>query len=358
MKHSSVTCETLSALNLIHLSHISAVLRFSGYFHEKSWFYIDLNGPSDTMGALFQAWPDERDILMNIEQTTWEGLKAVELTTDRLRLVAVYEFGPRISFLGKPGGENLLLWAPGKYFRNTWELRGGHRVWVSRPLADECEETYLQDDGECEVELTETGFTLTAPTDTFNETQRSLSVKIRSDNSLAVDNALTNTGEMLYSGGIWALTCTLPREQTVYSIPLGDGNEWDLCKVVMFRRWGGHDGGYDDSQFSFKEDMMLIRPEGRENKRMIWADKGIMAMIDPDLDITFAKKTDSSPEGRYPQGTNTAAYIGPENFMVEMETMGAEKTVKPGESIHNIETWVLADAVGLESAGDLIGLFD
>ena len=71
---------------------------------------------------------------MKLAQTEFDGMAAVELTTDALCLVAVAERGPRVAFLGRPGGENLLLWKPGKYGRGDWDLCGGHRVWVTRPV--------------------------------------------------------------------------------------------------------------------------------------------------------------------------------------------------------------------------------
>ena len=44
--------------------------------------------------------------------------------------------------------------------------------------------------------------------------------------------------------------------------------------------------------------------------------------------------------------------------MVEMESMGREVPLKPGETAHTIETWLLSEkAIGLESARGLIDLF-
>jgi hypothetical protein len=53
-----------------------------------------------------------------------------------------------------------------------------------------------------------------------------------------------------------------------------------------------------------------------------------------------------------------AFYVGPKNFMVELETMGPELTLKTGERAVNCETWTLTDsAVGLRDARKLIELF-
>ena len=294
---------------------------------------------------------------MKFSESTFNGFKFVEILTSSIRVVVTTNFGPRIVFWGRPDGENILLWAPGKYFRKKWELLGGHRVWVTRPLADECEETYLEDNHNCEVQCIDCGWTITAPENSYANTRRGITVKLLGENRLEVDNFLINTGEMLYSGGIWALTCTVPDKTTRYGIPLGDDNSWDYCKIVMFRKWDGHTGGYNDDQFVFNEDIMYIKPKGRENKRMIQADKGIIAMHDPERNILFAKKVKYNREGNYPQGCNLAVYIGPDNFMVELETMGSEKTIKPNEYIHNKEIWILESAeIGLDSK-ELVELF-
>ena len=85
---------------------------------------------------------------------------------------------------------------------------------------------------------------------------------------------------------------------------------------------------------------------------------GIIAMCDSERDLTFAKQVTMQPSGNYPLNTNMAFYIGPDNFMVEMETMGPEQTIRPGETLHHVETWILRDgAAELDQAQTLIDLF-
>ena len=61
--------------------------------------------------------------------------------------------------------------------------------------------------------------------------------------------------------------------------------------------------------------------------------------------------------GNYPMGTNIALYVGPDNFMVEMETMGPVVTVKPGQVLAHRETWVLTTAKAAPTSEKLRGLF-
>jgi hypothetical protein len=297
--------------------------------------------------------------MSHASETEFEGLDAVELVTPALRISATRDIGPRIAFLGKPDGENILLWNPGEYTRGAWDLRGGHRVWMTRPMADECEDTYAADNGPCELELIDEGFRLTGEENPTNCTRRGFSVRAIDDTTLEVDNFVINTGELLYSGGLWALTCSLPAEGTRYGIPLGDGSEWDAFNMVSFRRWAGHgQGGFNDPQINISNDVLTIDPAGIENKRMLMSHHGIIAMSDPLRSLTFAKQVTHQRSGNYPMNTNLAFYIGPDNFMVEMETMGPEGTLKPGESFHHLETWVLRDgATELDDAQTLIDLF-
>ena len=294
-----------------------------------------------------------------ITRTEYEGLQGIELRTGNIGLIAVAEFGPRIAFLGRPGGSNLLYWRPGLHLRGEWDLRGGHRVWTTTPLADESEYTYRPDNQPCEVQVEADRFTLLGAEDPVNRTRRGLTVAIRGETFLEVDNFVVNTGDMLCSGGVWALTCTVPTPGSQYVVPVGDGSSWDTFNMVFFRQWAGHgQNSFADSQVEIGHDQVVLRPQGQEIKRMLQAHPGIIAMSDTVNDLTFAKQAEFDPAGRYPHATNIAFYVGPDNFMVEMETMGVEKTLKPGAELHHRELWTLQEgAQALNSAAETKALF-
>ena len=294
-----------------------------------------------------------------IKRIQFEGLDAVELRTASLRLVAVTVKGPRIAFWGRPGGRNLLLWAPGKYRRGNWDLMGGHRLWAARPGADEAEETYAADNGPCTVKVSARGFTVIGAPDPLQKIRRGFTATATANGRITVDHFLRNESDMLWSGGLWALTCTVPSARSTYTLPLGDGSAWDYATIIAFRIWGGGHGGvgFDDPQFGCTKDALVLKPSGRENKRMLKADAGIVAWHDPAQKLIFAKHSSYDPAGNYPLGTNLALYVGPKNFMVEMETMGPAATLKPGQTLKHRETWLLAAAKSALAARDLRKLF-
>jgi len=93
---------------------------------------------------------------MKITKTTFDQLDAVEITTRHARLIIVDGMGPRIAWLSHRDSGNLLYWDRSTRQRSDWYLTGGSRVWVSRPMGDEAEDTYAGDNMPCKVEVGKT----------------------------------------------------------------------------------------------------------------------------------------------------------------------------------------------------------
>lgn len=287
---------------------------------------------------------------MQIQKTTFDGLDAVEIKTSKARLVIVTAVGPRVAHLsavrGKTETRNLMFWDRAqKYKRGEWLLRGGHRIWGTRPLADETEECYSADNAPCKVRVSKKGVVITAPKMDAYGVQKTLTVNVLDDYTFEVESALTNVSDMLWSGGAWALTATLPKKGVSYGIPLGDHSDWDLFAIVISKSWGGHTTLVNDPQMQLTENCLIVTPKGREFKRMVQAPQGLIGMTDPAEKVSFIKQTEYDPTARYSMNCNLAIYNGPGNFMTEMETLGAERTVRPGETVRTSEIWALRDPV-------------
>lgn len=282
--------------------------------------------------------------MVRAREINFEQRAAIEIVDRSARLVIVHGVGPRIAFFGRVRGDNLLFWdRRGEHRRGDWHLYGGHRLWVARPGADEAEETYAPDNAPCAVRRISGGVEVTAPPDAAR-IEKTLVVRAPGERSDAwiIEHRLRNAGDMLWSGGAWALTATLPARGTRYRIPLGGGApEWDLVTLVIPRRWGGgHTSRLADPQFSFTDDALEFRARGHEAKRMVMAPHGTLEMSDPDRG-RFVKRAAYVPHQQYPLGTNLATYLGPKSFMVELETMSPLVTLAPNETLVHVETWSL-----------------
>jgi hypothetical protein len=276
---------------------------------------------------------------MRIRELDDHGDAMIELADRGISMRVLYGSGPRIAWFGR--AENLLYWDDaGAHSRGAWRLRGGHRLWVTRPGADEAEETYASDNARCSVRRHADGIAITAPPDAAKIEKR---VRIRvARGAWTIEHRLRNVGDMLWAGGAWAVTCTRPRRGTRYRIPLdGGAPSWDVVTVVIPRRWGGiHTSRLDDPQLVMTADALEARALGTEAKRMLFAPRGTLEMRGSSTG-TFAKTAAPIADGAYPLGTNVAIYLAPDGFMAELETMSPMRTLRPGESLSHVETWTL-----------------
>ncbi|MDP3447340.1 MAG: hypothetical protein Q8S22_04680 [Eubacteriales bacterium] len=273
-----------------------------------------------------------------IKKIQFDGFDALEISTSALKAILVYEVGPRIAFFGKADGPNLLYWDKDGPSRNGWKLFGGHRVWLTRPMADESEDTYLPDNSCCSIELTETKAIAIAKPDSYTHLERGMEVEIISENQIRVRNFVKNSGDLIYSGGVWSPTCVDPDGKQIV-IPLGvDDTSWDIVRIVIPRVFAGNHTVLEDDQAAFEGNDLVITPKGRTLKRCCCAPKGkVLLKCDG---YTFEKYTPYNKLFQYPfEGCNVACFVGMNNFMAEMESFGGESEVIPGEVIENIEYW-------------------
>ena len=270
-----------------------------------------------------------------------DAAAAIELRAAGARMVVVHGVGPRIAWFGAARLPNFLFWDESlQHHRGDWYLRGGHRLWLTRPSADESEETYEPDNARCTWQRRGGGIEVVQPP-TRAGIEKTLAIRER-DGRWIVEHRLRNVGTMLWSGGAWALTCTRPDARTRYRVPFGAPQPgWDAVTMVMPRAWGGdHTSRLADSQLVMKEDALEIRPRRAEAKRMLRTRPGTLEMLD-DARGTFRIHAVPVPGGAYPLDCNVAVYIGRARFMVELETMSPLTTLAPGERLIHRETWAL-----------------
>ena len=277
---------------------------------------------------------------MNWEKTTFDGLEGYAIISGAWKLIVISECGPRIAFLGETDGENLLYWDKTGVIRGEYHLMGGHRVWITRPMADESEDTYLSDNAPCEAVIDGNTITVTSPAHPVHQLERGMRIEALEEGCFRVTNFVKNAGGLIYSGGVWSPTCIVP-DGRVLRVPLGeDDTTWDIVKVVIPRVFAGNTVRLDDPQVTFEGNDMVVRPAGMVCKRCMAAPKGTIEMTWPEKGITFTKTAAYERFGRYPlDGCNLAVFVGADNWMAEMETFGPEQPIIPGQTVEHTETW-------------------
>ena len=237
---------------------------------------------------------------MNTNQIDFDGLPAIEIKTSKLRMVVVTGMGPRIAYLGRNNGSNVFYWKNNDLGREGWRLGGGHRVWVTRPGADESEDAYSDDNQPCDVTIHPDSVSGESPAHSRLKTSRGMTIREVDEQTFEVSAFIRNQGPMLYSGGVWSPTCIDPLGGKQFAIPLGDRRlSWDIIKLVIPRTFAGHTSRVNDKQITFSEDLMIICPDGIETKRMVMAPRGIIAMTWPKEQLSFIKRSTWTPRHRW-----------------------------------------------------------
>ncbi len=278
---------------------------------------------------------------LQIEQIEFLGWReAYQVRLGETVMVVVAEIGPRILSLSVGDGPNLLMVDQHTTGRGQdhveWHIYGGHRVWV----APETKDTYAPDNVRCEVNVTDDSLTVVAPVTPQTKLRKRLTISGRGDR-FVVEQGILNTGDMLYTGAVWALTCVEPSGIVVF--PWGRGGRWDLKKIVYWNEWIGHSSDVTSRQWQPGPDLFKIVPTGEEGKVGTNSPEGWVALCREDA--TFVKSHAWKSGVRYPDEDCSIQVYTCERF-IEMETLSPLAVFHPGEEIIHQEVWtVTAEAI-------------
>jgi len=278
---------------------------------------------------------------LQIEKTEFlDWHEAYRLRLGPAEMVVVTEIGPRILSLSVGGGPNLLFVDREMTIgrgegEDAWHIYGGHRLWVS----PETDDTYAPDNAPCEVTVEEQRLTALAPVAPQTGLRKRLMVSAR-DGRFVLEHGVLNTGDTLYAGAVWALTCVDP--VGVVAFPWGSGGTWDLKKIMYWNRWMDHASDVTSEQWQPGPDLFRVVPTGEEGKVGANSPEGWVALCREDA--TFAKARRWIP-ARYPD-EDCSLQVYTCSAFIEIETLGPLTTFYPGTEIVHEEVWtVTAEAI-------------
>jgi len=272
---------------------------------------------------------------MKIIKTTFGNWQtAYKLENAKSEMIIGTDKGPRILSFKLNKGENILFVDTAlKLGRNKWKIYGGHRIW----LAPETETCYAPDNAVCSVQIEKNQIIISAPIDPVTNTQKVLTVS-EIKKGFSVTNTIKNTGIMLMTGSVWALTCVNPKAQIFF--PWGRPGNWEMKKICWWKGWAGHGSNIVSSQWQPTNDLFIINPTGEEGKVGTGGYDGWIAATFPKFKTTFIKKFEYQNNGTYIDDGCAIQCYTCEKF-IEMETLSPFQTIYPGESISHTEEWIL-----------------
>ena len=253
-------------------------------------------------------------------------------------IVVTTEVGPRVLFLGRSGGPNMLaVYARhrGQVGGTAYKSYGGHRLWTAPEIASR---TYEPDNEPVELQETEHGIALTTPLGP-TRLQRQICIDVEPDSgAFILDHRVKNFGKSTVEVAPWCLsvmapggTCLFPQAEfvphTESLLPVRPIVMWSYTKM-------------SDERWTWGDRVIRLRQTTAQTPQKIGAcvDQGYAAYaLHGDV---FFKRFPYDSEASYPDfGVNFEAYTRED--MLEIESLGPLTRLEPGDSISHRETWYL-----------------
>jgi hypothetical protein len=280
-------------------------------------------------------------VTLKIEQTEYGGWPhCYRVSNGKLELIATTDVGPRIIRLGVPGGPNEFKEFPellGKTGGDEWRIYGGHRLWHSPEVKPR---TYAPDNGSIEARVEGQVLHLLQPVEKETGIQKEILVGMDPvARSVRLTHRLTNRGQWPVELAPWALSVMAPGGAAF--LPQPTRSEPDrLLPNRTLMLWPYTD--MSDPRHVWGKDFFILKQKDADHPTKIGVSANDGWAAYANHGHLFVKRFGYQEGAMYPDnGCSVEIYTA--TGMLELETLGPLKTLKPGESTEHVEEWTLLD---------------
>ncbi|HPW51281.1 MAG TPA: hypothetical protein PKV85_02885 [Spirochaetota bacterium] len=269
---------------------------------------------------------------MDIKKITYlSAPNCYELTIGKQKMIVATDFGPRIMHLSIDGGENMLFNDEAEKFKSGyWKIYGGHRLWVSPENRWDLD----PNNEKCDVILGENSITV-KKLNKNTDLEKTITVTEKNQR-FNVTHTITNKGQFLFAGAIWALTCFKPKG-TIF-VPWASHGSFKMSKIIYWNQWTDKKTNVNSSQFSQNDDYFMININGETSKIGSAAYDGYVGITTDNY--TFIKKFDRVNTNDYPDDNCAVECFTCADF-VELETLSPNVVFAPEVTYSHTEEWFL-----------------
>ncbi len=275
---------------------------------------------------------------MKIEEKVIEGFRVKIASIGDLIIGVACDLGPRILYLASKEKPELNLFgvlpeAGIQTPEGFWKNYGGHRLWTS---PEAMPRSYSIDDKPVKIEFGVDTLTIYGNPEEKNSVQKEITVRVNPEGGVQVIHKIKNIGRWPIRFACWALS--VMRRNGFATIPIEPMkvDEEGLLPDRHISLWPYTN--IADERLSLTSKYIFIRQNPKAkgplkvgvNANPQWASYWVDGML-------FVKQF-SQEEGEYPDfGCSVEVYTNSE--MLELETLGPLRTVKPLEVIQHTEVW-------------------
>ncbi len=289
---------------------------------------------------------------VKIEKTKHQGWpNCYRITNAQVELVVTSDIGPRVMRYAFIGGQNLFWEDPktlGKTGGDTWQLIGGHRLWVA-PEAEP--RTYAPDNGPVTVKIEGSSVRATQPVEPSTGVQKEIFITLAAKSSaVTVVHRVTNKNLWAVELAPWALTMMAPGGMSVAALPPRGKHPAVLPPTHPLVMWAYTD--FSDRRWQLNKKYIILRqdPKNAEPQKvgLFNANTWAAYLLGSDL---FIKRYKADPSRTYTDfGCSFETFTNAD--FLELETLGPLTKLEPGATVEHVERWSLHRNVKLSNFAD------
>lgn len=270
--------------------------------------------------------------------------KCICLTTDKIKLMATLEVGPRIIYFSMPDRENVLFEDVDRNFEmnvegyGTWYGYGGHRVWLAPEVLPE---TYFPDNTSVSYSFENNKLVMTQEVTDFGK-QYSIECMINDDGSVDVYNIIKNCSDKPQYFAPWSVTGLAPGGTEFITLETKDTGFLPNRTIAL---WPYSD--IKDSRFTMTNSAVELR----QDPEIKQAFKAGFNVTNGEIEYRignqiFINSFDPyNEEFNYPDfSCNFETYTN--NLFLECELLGDLRYYQPGEKAIIHEKWQIKGMEG------------
>jgi hypothetical protein len=276
------------------------------------------------------------------KDTYLDGFRVRLFHINGLKLGVALDIGPRILYLGLMDEDFNLFNIVPDIQRETpdgvWRIYGGHRLWTA---PEDFPRTYSLDDKPVDIDLRGNTVTITGNPEAENNVLKRIRIEPGDkEHSLKVTHEVVNIGRWPLEYACWALSVMKPSGLAIIPLKPKPVDKHGLLPDRVISIWPYT--RLNDSRLILAEDNLMIRHDPSITQPLKIGARANPPVVAYWLNEYLFLKHIRVENGKYPDyGVTVEVYA--DDKIIELETLGPLRYVKPGESNIHVEEWEIRE---------------
>ena len=289
---------------------------------------------------------------VKIEKVAYRGWpNCYRISNGEVELIVLTDVGPRVIRYGFVGGQNMFkefAEQMGHSGEKDWMPRGGHRLWMA---PEDPVGSYALDNSPVHAEVKGDTLIVTGNLEKSTGLEKQMTIKLApSGSAVEVYHRITNRDGKPKHIAAWSLTMMAQGGTGITGFPPRGTHPKDLQPTNPLVMWAYTD--FSDPRWKFTKKYLMLRqdPKGGPPQKTGLFNKNTFGAYLLGSDLFIKRAEASDPYSQPDFGCSYETFTSTD--FLEMETLGALKTIGPGSYVDHTEHWSLRKNVKIPSWTD------